>query len=81
MHYNKAIDEVKEQSVRHDVEFEFKNYSVSIECSKANGDTAIFNCNVCGRHRYFASPCTPDDCEARFKDFCEGKDDKVEWYD
>ena len=29
----------------------------------------------------FASPCTPDDCEARFKDFCEGKDDKVEWYD
>ena len=81
MYYNKAIDKVKGHSMCHDVEFEFKNYSVSIECSKSNGDTAIFNCDVCGRHRYFASPCTPDDCEARFKDFCEGKDDRLEWYD
>ena len=67
--------------MRYDVEFEFEDYPVSIECSKANGDTAIFNCNVCERHRYFASPCTPDDCEARLKDFCEGKDDKVGQYD
>ena len=67
--------------MRYDVEFEFEDYPVSIECSKANGDTAIFNCDVCGRHRYFASPCTPDDCEERFKDFYEGKDDKVEWYE
>lgn len=64
-----------------DVEFEFEDEPVSIEYSKASGDTAIFNCDVCGRHRYFASPCTPDDCEERFKDFCEGKDDKVEWYE
>lgn len=64
-----------------DVELGVKENSVSVECVKANGDTAIFNCNVCGRHRYFASPCTPDDCEARLKDFCEGKGDKMEWYD
>lgn len=31
----------------------------------------IFNCDVCKRHCYFASPCTPDDCEARYKEFCE----------
>lgn len=61
----------------YNVEFEFEDVPVSIECSKANGETAIFNCDVCGRHRYFASP-TPDDCEERLKDFCEGKDDEVE---
>jgi hypothetical protein len=65
----------------YDVEFEFKEHPVSVECVKANGDTAIFNCRVCGRQRYFASPCTPDDCESRFKDFCEGKESKVDWYD
>ena len=63
------------------VEFEFEDDLVSIECSKASGNTATFNCDVCGRHRYFASPCTPDDCEARFEDFCEGKDDKVGRYE
>ena len=31
----------------------------------------IFNCDVCKRHYYFASPCTPDDCEARYNEFCE----------
>ena len=65
----------------YDVEFEFEDVPVSIECSKANGETAIFNCDVCGRHRYFASSCTPDDCEERLKDFCEGEDDKVKWYE
>ena len=55
------------------VEFEFEDDLVSMEYSKASGDTAIFNCDVCGRHRYFASPCTPDDCEARFKDFAKKK--------
>ena len=63
------------------VEFEFEGDLVSIEYSKASGDTAIFNCDVCGRRRYFASPCTPDDCEARFEDLCEGKDDKVGRYE
>lgn len=42
--------------MRYDVEFEFEDVPVSIECSKANGETAIFNCDVCGRYRYFASP-------------------------
>lgn len=65
----------------YDIETEFKNYPVSVECSKANGDTAIFNCDVCGRHRYFASPCTPDDCEARFEEFCEDNENKEESYD
>ena len=55
------------------VEFGFGDDLVSIEYSKASGDTAIFNCDVCGRRRYFASPCTPDDCEARFKDFLRRK--------
>lgn len=64
-----------------DVEFEFEDEPVSIEYSKASGDTAIFNCDVCGRHCYFASSCTPDDCEERFEDFCEGKENEVEWYD
>ena len=63
------------------VEFEFEDDFVSIEYSKASGDTAIFNCDVCGRRRYFASPCTPDDCEERLKDFCEGKNDEAEWYE
>ena len=67
--------------MRYDVEFEFEDHPVNIECPKANGDTAIFNCDVCGRHRDFAAPCTPDDCEARFEDFCEGKDDKVGRYE
>ena len=62
--------------MRYDVEFEFEDHPVNIECSKTNGEAAIFNCDVCGRHCYFASPCTPDDCEARLKDFCEGKDDR-----
>lgn len=35
-----------------DVEFEFEDVPVSIECSKANGETAIFNCDICGRYRY-----------------------------
>lgn len=35
----------------------------------------IFNCDVCKRHCYFASPCTPDDCEARYKEFCEESED------
>lgn len=37
---------------------------------KVNKDT--FTCEVCRRKYLFASPCTPDDCEERFKDFCEG---------
>lgn len=65
----------------YDVEFDFEDCPVSVECVKANGDTAIFNCDVCGRHRYFASPCTPDDCETRFKEFCECKENGEEWYE
>lgn len=35
----------------------------------------IFNCDVCKRHHYFASPCTSDDCEARCRDFKEKNND------
>ena len=59
----------------------FEDSPVSIEYVKANGDTAVFNCDVCGRHCYFASPCTPDDCEARFEDFCEMEDVSKEDFD
>ena len=51
----------------------FKEYDVSIKCVKSGGETAIFNCKVCGRKRYFTSPCTSDDCEERYKNFCNGK--------
>ena len=64
--------------MRYDVESDFKTYPMSVECAKANGDTAIFNCDVCGRHCYFASPCTPDDCEARFEEFCKGEESEAE---
>ena len=47
--------------------------------TKVNKDT--FTCEVCKRKYQWASPCTPDDCESRFKDFCEGKESKVDWYD
>lgn len=62
----------------YDTEFEFEDDSVSIEYSKANGETAIFTCEVCKRRYQWASPCTPDDCEERFKDFCERKGNNVE---
>lgn len=66
------------KDICYDVEFEFEDDPVSIECLKANGETAIFTCEVCKRKYQWASPCTPDDCEERLKDFCEGKDDRVE---
>lgn len=62
----------------YDVEFEFEDVPMSIECLKANGETAIFTCEVCKRKYQWASPCTPDDCKERLKDFCEGKDDGME---
>lgn len=34
-------------------------------------DKNTFTCDVCRRKYFFASSCTPDDCEGRFKDFCE----------
>lgn len=35
-----------------------------------------FNCDVCKKHCYFASPCTSDDCEARHRDFKEKNNDR-----
>lgn len=40
---------------------------------KVNKDT--FTCEVCKRKYQWASPCTPDDCEDRFKDFCRGREE------
>ena len=39
---------------------------------KVNKDT--FTCEVCKRKYQWASPCTPDDCEDRFKDFCKERE-------
>lgn len=60
--------------MRKDLDIDFEEYKVSIPCVKANGDTAIFNCDVCGRQRYWASPCTPDDCEERLNEFCAAEE-------
>lgn len=40
------------------------------DVKKINKDT--FTCEVYKRKYQWASPCTPDDCEDRFKDFCNG---------
>lgn len=53
----------------------FEEYYVTIPCVKKGGGVAEFNCNVCKRRIYFASPCTPDDCEERMKELCNGDDD------
>ena len=46
------------------------------EVKKVNKNT--FTCETCKRKYQWASPCTPDDCEERFKDFCERKGNAVE---
>lgn len=55
-------------------EDDFKEYSVGIPCIRKGGEPAIFNCRVCGTKRYFSGHCTPDDCEAGLKDFCNKKE-------
>ena len=48
------------------------NYGTCEITSVKKVDKNTFTCDVCRRKYFFASPCTPDDCEERFKDFCEG---------
>lgn len=38
-------------------------------------DKNTFTCEVCKRKYQWASPCTPDDCEDRFKDFCKEREE------
>lgn len=59
----------------------FKEYSVSVICMRKGGKPGVFNCDVCGRKRYFASPCTSEDCEERMKDFCNSEGDNQLYYD
>lgn len=41
--------------------------------TKVNKDT--FTCEVCKRKYQWASPCTPDDCDDRFKEFCKEREE------
>lgn len=54
------------------------NHSTCEITSVRKIDKNAFTCESCKRKYLFASPCTPDDCEERFKEFYEGKEDRVE---
>lgn len=51
------------------------NYGTCEITSVKKVDKNTFTCEVCKRKYQWASPCTPDDCEDRFKDFCKEREE------
>lgn len=47
------------------------NHSTCEIISVRKTDKNTFTCEKCRRKYHWASPCTPDDCDERYEEFCK----------